>query len=68
MDWYLVEENINKEVEFLKNNLQPSPFNQNDAIKCFDCLFRLMAIFIVSGKIKIKKICYQYDSIWNKII
>ncbi|HZJ41748.1 MAG TPA: hypothetical protein VFD51_01905 [Patescibacteria group bacterium] len=56
MNWNDVEKQINIEVNFLKNNLDLSPFTQNDAINCNDCLFRLISILIVSGKIKVEKV------------
>ena len=56
MNWNEVELQINKEADFLKNSLDTSPFTQNDAINCTDCLFRLVAILIVSGKIEVSKI------------
>jgi len=65
ISWNDAEKNITEEVEFLKNNLSPSPFEQNDPIKCEYCLLRKIAIFIVSGKIKLKKISYKNNSIWQ---
>ena len=64
--WSTIEKNIYKEIEFLSKNLLLSPYEQNDAIKCSDCIFRQIAILIVSGKIKIKKIIYKNNSIWLK--
>lgn len=65
IDWNEVEKTISEEMEFLKNNISPSPFEQNDPIKCEYCLLRKIAIFIVSGKIKIRKISYINNSIWQ---
>jgi hypothetical protein len=66
MDWNLVEKNIKLEIDFLKNHIDLSPFSHNDPIKCSDCLFRLIASLLVSGKIKVKLIRYQSDSFWSK--
>jgi hypothetical protein len=62
--WNLVEKNIYKEIDFLKNNLILSPFRQNDPIQCKDCVFRQIAILIVSGKIKVKKIVGDRKKLW----
>lgn len=64
MNWNLVEEAINKEIYFLKNNLSLSPYSQNDPIKCNDCLFRQMAILIVSGKISVQKVTGKIENHW----
>jgi len=66
MDWNLVEKNIKEEMVFLKDNIQLSPFTHSDPIKCNDCLFRLVATFIVSGRIKVSKINYHDDGIWDR--
>jgi len=66
MDWNIVEKNIEEEITFLNKNIQVSPFHQNDAIKCQDCLYRLISILVVSGKIKLRKVNYLNDIIWNK--
>lgn len=66
MDWNLVEKNIKEEIIFLKDNIQLSPFNHSDPIKCAGCLFRILATFVVSGRIKVSKINYHNDSIWNR--
>jgi len=64
MDWNDVEKQINITIDFLRENILLSPYKQNDPIKCSDCLFRLIAILIVSGKIKVSKILYKNNSIW----
>lgn len=66
MNWNLIEKNIKEEAAFLKDNIQLSPFNHFDPIKCPDCLFRMLAIFIVSGRVRVKKINYHNDSLWSK--
>ncbi|MDD4901836.1 MAG: hypothetical protein PHE24_01745 [Patescibacteria group bacterium] len=65
IDWNEAEKAISDEIEFLKNNISQSPFEQNDPIKCEYCLLRKIAIFIVSGKMKLKKISYLNNSIWQ---
>lgn len=62
--WQQVENAINNEKHFLLNNLCLSPYEQNDPISCHDCLFRLMAIQIVSGRLKIKKILIE-GRVWG---
>lgn len=57
---------INKEINFLKKNILPSPYRQNDPIKCIDCIFRQIAILIVSGKIEVRKIIYNSSEMWQK--
>lgn len=66
MNWNLIEQKIKIEEDFLKNNIDLSPFSHNDQIKCPDCLFRLLASLLVSGNIKVHLIKYQDDSFWNK--
>jgi len=63
-NWNLVEKNISNEIDFLSNNLLLSPFRQNDPIQCKDCIFRQIAILIVSDKIKVKKIINSKDKLW----
>ncbi len=63
-DWNLVEKTINNEIDFLNNNLLLSPFRQNDPIQCKDCIFRQIAILIVSGKIKVKKTINSNNKLW----
>jgi hypothetical protein len=63
-DWNLVEKNISNVIDFLSNNILLSPFRQNDPIQCRDCIFRQIAILIISGKIKVKKIINSRDKLW----
>lgn len=65
-DWNKIEKQINNEIYFLKNNILQSPYHQNDPIKCSDCIFRQLAILIVSGKIKTKKVIYKNNGIWQE--
>lgn len=64
LSWNLIEKSILNEINFLKGNLLFSPYNQNNPINCNDCILRNIAILIVSGRIKIKKINYSKNSIW----
>ena len=64
-DWNIIEKNINKEINFLSTSLFLSPYHQNDAIKCNDCLFREIAILIVAGKVKVRKILFKNGDIWE---
>ncbi len=65
MTWKKVEKNILETTNFLKNNIELSPYTQNDPIKCNNCLFRMISILIVSGKINTTKINYEQNKIWN---
>ncbi len=53
------EESIEEVINFLNNNIDASPFNQDDPIKCVHCLFRKIAILVLSKKIKIVKINFE---------
>lgn len=64
ISWNIIEKNICDEIEFLNNNLLLSPFHQNDQIQCKDCILRQIAIFIVSGKIKVRKIIGSKNILW----
>jgi len=53
-DWHIIEKQINKETKWLEENIliMPESYRRSpDIIKCTDCLFRKIAIFIVNGKI-----------------
>ena len=65
-NWHKIEKQINNEIYFLKDNILQSPYRQNDPIKCSDCIFRQLAILIVSGRIRTKKIVYKNNEIWQK--
>lgn len=64
--WNEIENQISEEVIFLSRNIIPSPYRQDDFIKCNDCIFRQIAILIVSGKIKMTKIVYTNNEIWQE--
>src|SRR3989338_3304584 len=64
-NWNIIEKNINKEINFLSTSLLLSPYHQNDAIKCNDCLFRGIGILIVAGKVKVRKIIFKNGDIWD---
>jgi len=65
--WFEVEKSIYKTKIFLFNNLSPSPFRQEDPIKCNDCILRYISVLIVSGKIKVNKINHK-DNFWSPSI
>ena len=59
LPWDKVEKAILKEQKWLKDNLIPSPYKKDDFYGpdyCENCIFRRIAILIVSGKIKAKNI------------
>jgi len=64
VSWEEAEENICKTKNFLKSNLLLSPYRQVDPIKCNDCIFRYLAILIVSGRIRVNKISNKNNSLW----
>lgn len=61
-DWNLIETHIKKEVLWLKNNIDTMPTRYRGKeilITCEDCILRKLAILIVSGKIKARKIKFE---------
>lgn len=55
LPWDEVEKAINKEIKWMEESVTQSPFiNENDI--CKKCIFRKIAILILSGKIKAKDI------------
>jgi len=65
ISWCIIEKNILEIIDFLRSNIYPSPYNQNDTIKCSDCIFRQISILIISGRVKVRKIEYKRNSIWK---
>lgn len=55
------EEKIEEIVNFLIDNIDTSPFNQDDPIKCTRCLFRRIATLVLSKKIKISKTNFKNE-------
>jgi len=64
LPWDKVEKAINKEIEWLEKTIVDSPFNNVKEI-CNKCIFRKIAILILSGKIKVKDIKSSV-SLWGK--
>lgn len=57
LPWDEVERTINKEKEWLKKSIETSPFPDKEfPVSCPDCIYRRIAVLIVSGKIKVKEI------------
>jgi len=63
LDWNSVEKQISAEINFLHNLVHLSPYTQNDPIKCSDCLYRQIALMIISGKVRITKIEFKNKNI-----
>ncbi len=64
LPWDEVEKAIYKEQKWIKRNIEPSPYSDKSSpITCPDCLRRRIAILIVSGKIKVKKI--KSPNLWD---
>jgi hypothetical protein len=59
MEWIETENEIQKYIVFFQKNLHISPYNQNDPIKCNDCLFRQLALLLMTKDIKVKKVEFQ---------
>ena len=61
-DWNIIEDHIKQETVWLKNNIDtlPEGYRSKDIlITCEECVLRKLAILIVSGKIKAKKIKFE---------
>ena len=61
-DWNIIENHIKNEALWLKNNIDTlsEGYRSKDIlIACEDCILRELAILIVSGKIKAKKIKFE---------
>lgn len=67
LPWDIVEKAITEEIKWLKNTIVESPFkNKNNPFGlCKNCIYRQIAILIVSGKIKAKDI-KSTVSLWGK--
>lgn len=64
LPWDLVEKAINKEIKWLQETIENFPFNREEKF-CNECIFRKIAILILSGKIKAKDIKSSV-SLWGK--
>jgi len=61
-NWNAIETRIKKEALWLKNNIDTMPTKyqgKETLITCEDCILRKLAILIVSGKIKARKIKFE---------
>lgn len=64
LPWDEVEKAIHREIKWLEETIIDSPF-KNEEKECSKCIFRRMAILILSGKIKAKDIKSSV-SLWGK--
>ncbi len=67
IDWDMTENRIKLEILWLKNNIDtlPEGYRSKDIlITCEDCILRKLAVLIVSGKIKAKKMKFE-QSPWK---
>lgn len=55
LPWDEVEKAIYKEIKWLEDTIMESPFKYEEEF-CSRCIFRRMAVLILSGKIKVKDI------------
>jgi len=68
--WYQIENIINKEVKWLKNNIPvlPERYKQNPSfLKCDDCILRKIAILITGGKVKATEFQFKNGDLWNNL-
>lgn len=65
LPWDVVEKAVNKEIKWLKETIEDSPFNNREEKFCNECIFRKIAILILSGKIKAKDIKSSVP-LWGK--
>jgi len=58
LPWHIVEEQILKEINWLRIAIDKSPFNNESyaPITCEECLLRKIAVLIVTGKVHVKEI------------
>lgn len=64
LPWNVVEEAINKEIKWLEEIIIDSPFKKEEK-ECRKCIFRRIAVLILSGKINVKDIKSSV-SLWGK--
>jgi hypothetical protein len=67
LPWDVVEKAIAKEVKWLKEALLESPYKEKNEILdlCRNCIYRRIAILIISGNIKAKEI-KSITSLWGE--
>lgn len=65
MNWKNVENKLMEISDFLKQNLEFSPYTQNDPIQCHDCLLKMTSILIASDKIELNKLRYEKNNLWR---
>lgn len=58
LPWQVVEKAIDKEIIWLKKIIQENPYPEKNQFAglCKNCIYRRMAVLIVSGKVKTKEI------------
>ncbi len=65
--WNYIEKQINKEIDWLKENISIMPRNYRndpDLIKCDDCVYRKLSILIISGKISATEYSCASGDFW----
>ncbi len=69
--WHIAERTIRNELHWLKRNVPTFrtslPRNEETIAHCNDCLYRRIALQIVSKKIVATKVYSSIHSMWNKI-
>jgi hypothetical protein len=68
--WHIIENFINKETIWLKDNIQvlPEKYKHNPSLlSCDDCILRKIATLVVSGKIKACEIQARNKDLWNNL-
>ncbi len=61
LPWDVVEKAIRDEFIWLKNTIVPSPYEKD---YCTHCIYRQIAILIVSGKVTMKNITSKNNALW----
>lgn len=67
LPWHLIEDLINKEINWLKNNISIfsiSNDKENPILNCDECIFRKLAILIVSGEIEAIEVKSKNNNLW----
>lgn len=69
LPWYIIENFINEEILWLKNNISTSPYESDNQliITCKNCLLRKIAILIISGKIEAVQFKAKGVNLWSKL-
>jgi len=68
--WHIIENAINREKIWLKNNVPTMPENYKENpsfLRCDECISRKIAILIIAGRIKAAEYYTNNDNMWREI-